>query len=200
MQANKKILSFLILSALTLLLAGCPGLQKSGDDTLSPDSAIPQQNSSTSKRFQDVTPGGQTVVDSAITLAKKYAEISEEKTVLQQKNQELVAENGRLKNRITVLEPELEQAKKHLSDADDLLIEMRIELNNWQTDILGYRDEIRESLTVQGKLLLKMAEVLGAEIEPELSRKLHQGLTTVSPNKQSRPESKETNISGEPNE
>lgn len=182
---TKKILSFLILSALTFLLAGCPISRKSSNDTLKPDSTIPQQNSPASKRFEETTSGDQTIVDSAIRLAKKYAEVSEEKVILQQKNQGLIAENRRLKDRVAVLEPELKQAKKHLKDADDLLIDMTTELNNWKMQMLGAQDEIRKTHISQMKMLLKIAKAMGVEIVPE-----------QKDNKQS----PETSTTGEPNE
>ncbi len=81
MQANKKIFSFLILSALTLLLAGCPAFRRPLEVALKPD-FTQQQSNTMSKRFQDTTPKGQTVVDSAIELAKRHTKLSEEVSVL----------------------------------------------------------------------------------------------------------------------
>lgn len=207
MQANKKIFSFLILSALTFLLAGCPDFQQPLKVALKPDSTKQQSNAIT-KRFQDVAPKGQTAVDSAVELSKKNTELFEQMMVLRQENQELTAENRQLKNRIAVLEPELKQAKKELNEANDFLIEMRIELNNWKTDILGFRNEIRDADKAQLEALLRILKVLGGEVKlasgeakgTEVSREQDQGSTTISPNKQSKPESKEINISGEPNE
>jgi predicted nucleic acid-binding Zn-ribbon protein len=85
--------------------------------------------------------------------------------VLRQENQELMAENRRFKDRIAVLEPQLKQAKKELNEANDLLIEMRIELNNWKADILGFRNEIRNADKAQLKALLRILEVLGGEVK-----------------------------------
>jgi len=182
MKTNKKFVPFLILSLLTFLLAGCPALQEPADVILKPGSNQ-QQSNAMSKRFQGTASNGQTAVDSAVDLAKKNTEIFEQMTVLRQENQELTAENRQLKDRIAILEPELEQANKHLSDADDLLIEMRIELNNWKTDILGYREEMRDAYTAQMEILLKIAQAMGAEVTAEQEQ-----------NKQS------TETSGEPNE
>jgi predicted nuclease with TOPRIM domain len=161
-----------------------------------------------SKRFQGAASGDQTAVDSAIKLAQEHAELSEKMIVLQQKNQELIAENSRLKDRIAVIEPELKQAKKELAGANDLLIEMRIELNNWKTNILGFRDEMRDADKTQLETLLKILEILGGEVKlapsdanrPKISPQQSQNLTVSSPNVQSKPQSEKTNISGEPNE
>jgi len=164
MQTNKKYFSFLILSALTFLLAGCPALQEPIEVVLKPDSTKRQSNAM-SKRFQDVAPRGQTAVDSAIELSKKNTELFERMTALRQANQELTDENRQLKDRIVVLEPELKQVKKELNEANDLLIEMRIELNNWKTDILGFRSELRDADKAQLEALLKVLEVLGGEVK-----------------------------------
>jgi len=166
MQANKKFFPFLILSALTFLLAGCPVLKEPLEVVLKPDAAQ-QQSNAISKRFQNAAPKGQTVVDSAVELSEKNTELFEQMMELRQENQKLVAENRRAKDRIAVLEPELEQAKKHLSDADDLLIDMTTELNNWKMQILGFQDEMRDADKAQMEILLKIAQAMGAEVIPE---------------------------------
>lgn len=189
MKTNKKYFSFPVLSALTLLLAGCPRLQEPIEVVLKPD-ATKQQNNATSKRFQEVAP---TAVDSAIELSKKNTELFEQMTELRQANQELTDENHQLKDRIAVLEPELTQVKKELNEANDLLIEMRIELNNWKTDILGFRSEIRDADKAQLEALLRVLEILGGEVRPEpsesegveVSQEQNQDSTAVSTNGQS---------------
>lgn len=207
MQANKKNSLFLTVSALTLLLTGCQVFQEPFDVVRKPDSTQ-QQSNAISKRFQDAAPRGQNIVDSAVELSKKNTELFEQMTVLREQNQELAAENDELKSRIATLEPELKQAKKELNEANDLLIEMRIELNNWKTDILGFRDEIRDADKAQLEALLRILEVLGGEVtpapgEPEgtaVSEEQDQGSTTVSPNRQSEPKSREIDVSGGPSE
>ena len=147
MKTNKKILFFLILSALTLqltMLTGCRALQKPIETIFKSDPARHQSNAM-AKRFTDAAPKEQTAVDSAIKLAQEHAELSEKTAVLQQKNHDFFIENQQLKDRIAALEPQLNQAKKELAEANDLLIEMRIELNNWKTNILGFRDEMRDA-------------------------------------------------------
>ena len=165
MKANKKTRFFLILSVLTSILTGCQPLQEPLDVTVPPPT--PQQNNAISKRFQDVAPNGQTAVDSAIELSHRYAKLSEEMTELKGKNQGLITENDQIKGQLAVLEPELKQAKKELEETNDFLIKMQIELNNWKTDILGYREEMRDASTAQMEILLKIAQAMGAEIIPE---------------------------------
>lgn len=206
MKANKKIRLCLMLSVLMLLLEGCSFFEEPVEVVLKPGSSQ-QQSDATLKRFQDAPPKGQTAVDSALELSKKNSEMFEQLTLLQKDNDKLTADNRQLKDQIAVLEPELEQTKKELNEANDLLIEMRIELNNWKTDVLGYRNEIRDADKAQLKALLRILEVLGGEVtlaqeqpeETELSREQEKTLATASTDSQSKPEAKQINISGEPN-
>ena len=165
MQANKKIILFLIVSVLIFLLAGCTVLQEPVEVVHKPDSTEGQQSSTLSKRFQESTSKGPTAVESAIELSEKYARLSEEMAVLWQKNQELIAENRRLEDRLIPCEAQLKQTQKELAEANDLLIEMRIELNNWKTDILGFRDEMRDADKAQLETLLKILKILGGEVK-----------------------------------
>ena len=201
MKANKKILSFMILAALTLLITGCRALQGPAQAILNPDPARNRSNAAMSaKRFTETTPKGQSAVDSAITLAKKHAELSEKTAVLQQKNHELVANNQQLKDRIAALEPELNQANKELAEANDLLIEMRIELNNWKTNIIGFRDEMRDADKTQLQALLRILKALGGEVSPEVSRQQDPDSNVSSTKEQTKPQSKQISISSEQNE
>jgi outer membrane murein-binding lipoprotein Lpp len=180
MQADKKILSVMIVSALTLLFAGCSQIGESAKVIFNPDAATQQQSTASPKRFQESDPQKKTVVNSAIELSEKYAALSEEKIVLHQKNLELTTENKQLEQKVTALEPQLKQAKKELAEANDLLIEMRIELNNWKTNIIGFRDEIRDADKTQLEALLKILKVLGGEIKDENPKEPQQNSTTQS--------------------
>jgi len=181
MRTNKKIVPFLILSALTFILAGCHALQKPADVALEPDSAK-KDNTSMSKRFQDASPKSQTAVDSVVEMSKKNAELFEQMTALQQGNQELIAENRQLKDRLEVLEPELKQAKKELNEANDLLIDMTTEINNWKVDVLGNREEIRQANIAQMEILLKIAEAMGAEVTAQQDQNEQSTETSGGPN------------------
>ena len=183
MKADKIKGFFLIASSIMFLFAGCQSNRESATKAdLKPDSEA------MSKRFQNADTGDQTAVDSAIKLAQEHAALSEKMTEIQQKNQKLIAENTRLKDRISALEPELKQTKKELDEANNLLVEMRVELNNWKIDVLGFRDEMRQADKAQLETLLKILEVLGGEVKPSSGRQ-----SDVNNKPQS-------NISGETNE
>lgn len=185
MKAYKLVCVFLIVSPMFFLFAGCMPNRKSDNSGLKSDEA---RNQAMSKRFQDADTGDQTAVDSAIKLAQDHAVLSEKMSAVQQKNQELIEENAKLMERLAVLEPEFKQAQKELDDANKLLVEMRIETNNWKTDVLGFRDEMRQADKAQLETLIKILEVLGGEIKSS-------SLNPSDVNSKS-----QSNISGESNE
>lgn len=194
MQANIKILSVMIVSALTLLFAGCSEIGESAKVIFNPDTAKQQQSTATPTRFQIPDPQEKTVVNSAIELSKKCADLSEEKSVLHQMNLELTTENEQLKQKVATLEPQLDQAQKELAEANDFLIEMSIELNNWKTNVIGFRNEIRDADKTQLEALLKILTVLGGEVTDEKSQQ--QDSITPSQNAPIKPESKEISSTG----
>lgn len=183
MQANIKTLSLLIVSALTFLLAGCPVVQEPLEVVFKSAPAMQHQDASMQKRFQKAAPSGQTAVDSAVELSKKNTELFNRMAAMQEGNQDMIAENRRLKERVAVLEPELEQVKKELDEANDLLIDMTIELNNWKMQILGFQEEMRDADTEQLRALLKILKVLGGEIDTEALPGQDRNSAAVSLNK-----------------
>jgi len=203
MRANKKIrpsfIPFSALSGLILLLSGCAGSQDPVRVILPADSTRAQQSSPVKKRFQASAQQSPTAVESAIELSKKYAKLSEEAAALKQKNQDFIVENHRLKNRAASLETQLQQTQKELSEANKLLIEMRIELNNWKTDILGFRGEMRGAEKAQLEALLKILKVLGGEVRSETTRNENTDSIT-KPQNQPLPMPPKTPISGKTNE
>lgn len=166
MQTYQKIILFTGLPII-LLWAGCMEPGQSFNTMLKPADTEQKPNPSAANRFQNAAPGGPTAVESAIELSKKYAALSEEMGKLKVEKQDLVTENSRLTQAVSALETELNQAKKELSEANDLLIEMRIELNNWKADVLGFRDEMRKADQAQLETLLKILNALGGEVSTE---------------------------------
>ena len=163
-----------------LLLGGCDTAEDLGTAILA--GAPAQPDSSVADRF-DVS-GSQTPspVDSAIELSGKYVSLSEEMVEQKMQNQQLLAENKRLKEQSDLLEPKLRQAQKELTEANDLLLEMRIELNNWKTNILGFREEIRTANTAQLEALFKILKVLGGEVAAETPQQSNAVAAAVSAN------------------
>jgi len=189
MQANKKIMSFLIPAL--LILPGCLVPQDSREVVFQLEPTEGQQSNSVAKRFQESATQGPTAIESAIELSEKYAKLSKQSAVLQQKSQHFTAENHQLKKQVAALEAQLQQTQKELAQANDLLIEMRIELNNWKIDILGFRDEMRDADTAQLQTLLKILNILGGEVKPESTQGEDKGSAPVSSEK-SRPQPQKT--------
>jgi chromosome segregation ATPase len=156
-------------------------------------------STSTAKRFQDTPLKGRTAVESAIELSEKYARLSDQTIALREENQRLVTENESLLQQITTLEARLRQTQKELGEANDLLIDMLTELNNWKTSILGFRGEMREAAKAQLEALLKVLEILGGEAEAGSLQQQHAG--TLNPGASATPEANEPTMSasGEPN-
>ena len=214
MQVNKKIFSFLLLSVLISSLSGCQGFKEpievifkseSGGRTgtlLSSYQPVGEKQVSVSapKRFEDSTAKGQTAVESAIELSKKYASLSKEMFVLRQRNHDLISENRRLKEQLAPCQRQLEQAQKELTEANALLIEMRIELNNWKTDILGFRDEMRHASSTQLDALLKILTILGGEVNTDSEQNEVKSSDAISANQPAESPLKETSILSKSNE
>lgn len=192
MQTNKKIIAFLIPPVLIFLLSSCQLPDGPVKIIFPPDPAEEgRQNTDgigVAKRFQESAPQGPTAVESAIELSEKYARLSEQAVVLQQKNRELIAENHRLKTRLTSCQAELNQTQKELTEANNLLIEMRIELNNWKTDILGFRNEMRDAEKAQLETLLKVLKILGGEVKAESGQNVNESPEVASVNQPGKPQ------------
>ena len=188
MQSNKKTIFLLISLMPVLLLLNCVTVQEPPEvavisdftDRPSSPKSDKQQSDSVAKRFQESAPQQSTVVASAMELSKEHAKLSEEAAVLRQENKDLNARNQQLKGQVVTLEAQLQQTQRELSEASDLLITMRIELNNWKTDILGFRDEIRDAETAQLEALLKILKVLGGEVKTKSAQGEDTSSTTVA--------------------
>jgi septal ring factor EnvC (AmiA/AmiB activator) len=92
--------------------------------------------------------------------------LAEKAVAMQQENQQLAEEGARLKKQVDSLEAQLKQTQAELTEANNLLVEMLGELNNWKSDILGFRNEMRQAAKSQLEALLKILQVLGAEAGP----------------------------------
>ncbi len=173
-----------------LLLSNCVSVQELPKVAVRFDSTVPtsspkseiQQGASIAKRFQESASQIQdpSVIESAMELSKKHAELSEEAAVLRQEKRDLTAKNLQLQDQVIAIEAQLQQAQKELNEANDLLFTMRIELNSWKVDILGFRDEIRNAETAQLEALLKILKVLGGEVKTKSAKGEDTRSTTVA--------------------
>jgi len=150
------------------LVSSCTAPQWLTEVDLQPASgpAAAQQNGSNVKKFQDPSKEP-AIVESAMALSDKYAKLSEETVKLRMENQKFSEENKYLKEQLLSCQGQLEKTQKELAEAIDLLTEMRVELNNWKNDILGFRSEMRQAQKTQLEALLKILNILGGEIKTE---------------------------------
>jgi len=200
MEIKKKAKPLLISLLLAFLLSGCSVPQERAQVVL-PDSTEGRQSGSVAKRFQESAPQGPTAVESAIGLSEKYAKLSEEASVLRRETQDFTTKNQQLKEQVTNLEAQLQQTQKELGEANDLLIKMRIELNNWKIDVLGFRDEMRDAEKAQLEALLKILKVLGGEVAAEPAQQ-KDTVPLAAETRESKPDEAQvqTPASGGPNE
>ena len=156
------------------LLSGC-GM--TNERVVYADSAKPQVSEAKTEPQQAVDPTPQemqrrfdvrsedqgTAVQNAVLWAQKYEELSVRNNELRDQNNKLYLENQRLQRETDTLNTQLEATKKELTEANDFLQQMHLELGQWKSDVLGFRDEIRTSQKAQVQALNKILSVLGAE-------------------------------------
>jgi chromosome segregation ATPase len=182
---------------LALALGGC---------TTTPPEAKPdavtagaEQGEVTAKRFQDTPLEGRTAAQSAVELSEKYATLSDQSSNLRQDNQRLTADNETLRQQVTTLEAKLKQTQKELGEANDLLIEMLTELNNWKSNILGFRGEMRQAAQAQLEALLKVLEILGGQTEAGTLAQKHTAILNPDANDVAQAATPATPVRSEPN-
>lgn len=159
---------YIILASLALLCAGCT-VERPIEGLLPAPSGTAPGRADQPDRFQNTEPAQRSAVESAMELSAKYAKLLDEMTALKADNERLAGENQLLKDQLAPCRNNLAQAQKELAEANDLLIEMRIELNNWKSNILGFRDEMRDADNAQLDALVKILEVLGGQAKADLS-------------------------------
>ena len=163
MPKMKRMMTLLLIPALAVLLSGCQTQTRKSGTANSQGAAASNAANTNARRFQDTPLEGKTVVQSAMELSEKYASLSDQATAMRQENQRLAAENEELKRQMAGTEAKLMQTQKELGEANQLLIEMLTELNNWKTNILGFRGEMRDAAKAELEALLKILTVLGGE-------------------------------------
>lgn len=175
MTATLKPVASALAMLLALAVSGCTTAPKSSNAV----AAGTPPNETTAKRFQDTPREGRTAVESALELSEKYAKLSDQTASLRQENQRLTTDNDNLRQQIASLEVKLKQTQKELGEANDLLMEMLTELNNWKSNILGFRGEMRQAAQAQLEALLKVLEILGGQAEAGAIERKHAG--TLNP-------------------
>ncbi|MFA5552972.1 MAG: hypothetical protein WCZ89_06405 [Phycisphaerae bacterium] len=169
MNTRKRVWVTTITFAVSIIIGGCTSSENPAKMFSPPDvDRAPQQVVVSENRFVEQR-SSTTALESAVQLSEKYAILSAEASELRQQNNNLQETNKRLNNELAQVKNQLIQAKKELSEANHLLLETRVEMNNWKTDILGFRDEMRQAEIAQLQTLKKILEVLGGEMPEKLA-------------------------------
>ncbi len=102
-------------------------------------------------------------VESALAWSEKYAKVSEDLTKVQQQKLDIEDANKKLTVQVAKLQAENENTQKDLAEANQMLVELRRELDKWQQSVLGFRDEMRDAQKAQMEALRRLMVFLGAE-------------------------------------
>jgi len=124
---------------------------------------IDQTSEKMQKRFDPTMQDADNSGQSSVEWARRYEELSIGNNDLRRTNNELTLKNSQLKQQIETLKSELEETKEDMTEANEFLGQMHLELNKWKTDVLGFRQEIRQAQQAQMEALGKILRVLGAE-------------------------------------
>lgn len=116
----------------------------------------------------------------ALAWSQKYEELLKQQQKQTEKSQALVTENSDLKQTIDKLQQDLAKTKKELEEANVFLQDMHRELTQWKSDVLGYREEMRQAQSAQMEALIRILKVLGAETT-ELSKTQLEKPATTNP-------------------
>lgn len=155
------------------ILAGCNipegVLPETIENLTKPRQQEPAAPVASSTPIMYVSPGsGGAGIEQARDWAEKNEKLTEQLAQLKKQNVELTDDNRRLIDRFNIMNGNLERTEKELSDANELLIEMRKELDGWKTNVLGFREEINHVHKEQLQALIKIMKLMGAEyIESE---------------------------------
>ncbi len=123
--------------------------------TVSQDQANLQQRFSDSDRMDPIE---------MITLwSQRYEELSRQNEQLRKESIAMTEQNSRLQQESTKMKMELDQTHKELEQSNALLQDAHVELSKWKSDVLGFREEIRQAQTAQLLALSKILRILGAE-------------------------------------
>ena len=140
-------------------LAGCTG---------SPNLALvsASDRDPVARRFEERhDEGTRTVIESAVELSDKYAQLTAKAADMRETNQVLTQENEQLMLQVADLRAKLKQAQSELANSNGLLMDLMGELSVWKQEILGFRHEMRMADNAQLEALLKIFERLGGETE-----------------------------------
>jgi chromosome segregation ATPase len=156
--------------AISLLASGlsCVPVTRNLDALQQPPTSPIQNEAETAavtsaERFQGPREDQPSTAESMMQLSDQFTVLTGEAVTLRKSNQLLEQENDTLKQQVVALEADLKQTQNELTEANALLMDILGELNTWKSDVLGFRNEMRQAAQAELEALLRILEVLGAE-------------------------------------
>jgi hypothetical protein len=159
----------LVLMALAAFAAaGCAWTQPATSRTPPPAPPPPTTIKSADEdvfyqKAKPVDPPLPTAVETTLALQDKYTRSLEDLQRERDRTRDLTEEKRKLDDAVNKTQADLAKAQLELSDANALLMQMRQELEKWKTDVMGFRDEMRQASQTQLDALAKVMNLLGAE-------------------------------------
>ena len=154
---------FAVLTVITMVLmfvvCGCQIIDEPVGYAQPVGEIIPVDN-----RFVDNTQSSSGSTENAVEWSEKYEKLLAKTEDLTESNNTLSTENTQLKQQVASLISELDKTKTELAEANGFIQEMHVELGNWKSDVLGFRDEMRSAQAAELVALKKILRLLGAEM------------------------------------
>jgi len=115
------------------------------------------------QKARQVDPPLPTAVENTLALQDKYARSLEDLQRERDRTRDLAEEKRKLDDTVNKAQADLAKAQLELNDANALLMQMRLELEKWKTDVMGFRDEMRQASKTQLDALAKVMNLLGGD-------------------------------------
>lgn len=161
MKRRITILTFFVCG--TVLLGGCDYGMKTTQTATTPPKPAGNDTYLDRTAIDNNTNRGNSAVDAALEWAQKYAEVSAKRDLLEEENRKLMQQNQAFQRQIDQMKLQLGQAESELGEANAMLLELRDELNRWKSNVLGFRDEMRQAQTAQIEAMHKILVLIGGE-------------------------------------
>ena len=169
--------TIILLFVLATMLTGCRlvdepiGIEvtRRRQPQIAPAPAVADE--SIERRFTETETESTDAVQSALMWSQRYEDLLANTEKLREAKNSLSVKNTDLTYKLTETQAELDRTKAELAEANNFLHEMQMELTKWKSDVLGFRDEMRNAQAAQLEALQRVLRILGAEFvestEPE---------------------------------
>jgi hypothetical protein len=158
--------TLVLMAAAALAAAGCAWTQ-SAMSRAAPPPPPPTVKAADEDVFyqkaKQVDPPLPTAIETTLVLQDKYTRSLEDLQRERDRTRDLSEEKRKLDDAVNKSQADFAKAQLELSDANALLMQMRQELEKWKTDVMGFRDEMRQASKIQLDALAKVMNLLGAE-------------------------------------